>query len=440
MNQTLETGETVRFCDDSDTCRVGNFLGGGGQGEVYQAKWKGKEYAVKWYFSHMATKEQHASLETLVRIGSPDERYLWPLKVSPFTHGKSFGYVMELRPLEYKSIIDLMKRRAEPSFRSLVTAGFQLADSFLELHSKGLCYRDISFGNVFINPDNGDVLICDNDNVGVESETPTGVLGTPRFMAPEIVRGEAKPGADSDLFSLAVLLFYMLYLHHPLEGAKEEAIKCFDLPAMNKLYGTDPLYIFHPTDTSNRPVDGLHDNATTYHKIYPQFIRDLFERTFTTGIKDITHGRTRESEWRNALTKLQDSIVYCSQCGAENFHDSEASSPGECWHCKKKVRLPMHLVLGRSVVMLNYDAKLFHHHVDDEKKFDFSEVVAEVTQHPNNPSLWGLKNLTGDSWNVKFADGSVKSVPPRKNAPLSPGNEIQFGKTEGIVQSDEGQS
>ncbi len=67
-------------------------------------------------------------------------------------------------------------------------------------------------------------------------------------MAPEIVRGEAVPGTQTDLFSLAVLLFYMFVMHHPLEGKKELAIKCLDLPAMKKLYGTEPLFIFDPVD------------------------------------------------------------------------------------------------------------------------------------------------------------------------------------------------
>jgi len=59
----------------------------------------------------------------------------------------------------YKSINDLMKRRIEPSFRALLTAGLELADSFLRLHAKGLCYRDILFGNVFFEPDTGKISI-----------------------------------------------------------------------------------------------------------------------------------------------------------------------------------------------------------------------------------------------------------------------------------------
>jgi serine/threonine protein kinase len=34
-------------------------------------------------------------------------------------------------------------------------------------------------------------------------------------MAPEIVRGEAKPSNLTDLYSLGVLLFYLFHLGHP---------------------------------------------------------------------------------------------------------------------------------------------------------------------------------------------------------------------------------
>jgi serine/threonine protein kinase len=154
------------------------------------------------------------------------------------------------------------------------------------------------------------VRICDNDNVAVTGTAGGGVLGTPRFMAPEIVRGEARPSTDTDLFSLAVLLFYMFALNHPLEGQKEAEIRCFDLPAMNKLYGFEPRFIFDPDDDANRPVPGYHDNALLFWPLYPPFLRDLFTRAFTAGLRDPKNGRVRESEWRKAFVQLRDAIAY----------------------------------------------------------------------------------------------------------------------------------
>ena len=128
----------------------------------------------------------------------------------------------------------------------------------------GAKYQDISFGNLFFNPDNGDVLICDNDNVSFDNSKPGGVLGTPGFMAPEIVRGEKRPSKDTDRYSLSVLLFYLFMVNHPLEGKLEASIRCMDMAARVKLYGTDPVFIFDPNNKTNRPVKGIHDNATIY--------------------------------------------------------------------------------------------------------------------------------------------------------------------------------
>lgn len=286
---------------------------------------------------------------------------------------------MPLREPRYKGISDLMKRRIDPTFHALATAGFELAHSFLQLHSKGLCYRDISFGNILFDPDSGEILICDNDNVSVDGAIEGGILGTPRFMAPEIVRGDVYPTTQTDLYSLAVLLFYIFVVHHPLEGQKELSIHSFDLPAMTRLYGTEPVFIYDPDDTSNRPVQGFHDNALYFWPIYPQFLRDLFLKAFTDGICDPAHGRVREGEWRAAMIQLRDAILYCHACVNENYYDAARVSKGLngiCWQCNKRLKLPFRMRLGKHVVMLNHDTQLFPHHVDDLSLYDFSRPVA----------------------------------------------------------------
>lgn len=43
-------------------------------------------------------------------------------------------------------------------------------------------------------------------------------------------------------------------VNHPLEGKQEASIKCMDMAARVKLYGTDPIFIFDPDNKTNRPV------------------------------------------------------------------------------------------------------------------------------------------------------------------------------------------
>lgn len=419
------------------SCEVLKFLGGGGQGEVYAAVAGGKQVALKWYYPASATTAQRRALETLAARGAPSANFLWPVELASAPGVADFGYIMSLREPRYKSIVDMMKRRIEPSFRSLATVGLELSHSFLQLHARGLCYRDISFGNAFFDPATGEVLICDNDNVAVDSHAQGGVYGTPRFMAPEIVRGEAAPSSQTDLFSLSVLLFYMFMMHHPLEGKRELAIKCLDLPAMRKLYGTEPLFIFDPADDSNAPDPALQKNALVFWTIYPKFLRELFTRAFTEGIRDPLHGRVRESNWRAVMVRLRDSIIYCGHCKAENFYDADTlTSTGgasSCWSCRRQLHPPPRLRIARSEVMLNHNAHLFPHHVDDERKYDFTEPLATVTRHPTEPNVWGLKNLSRHNWSATNRRGEVRDVGPGRSVALALGTRINFGRAEGEI-------
>lgn len=430
QKQTINTGKTGL------TCTIDQFLGGGGQGEVYKVYVAEKAMALKWYFEKMATPEQRAALENLIHVGPPSDRFLWPewLMTDPDISG--FGYLMPLREPQYKGIEDLMKRRVEPSFQGLITACLELSHHFLLLHSCGLCYYDISWGNVFFDPDTGHVLICDNDNVQVNGVDPIGVYGTPGFMAPELVRLEAKPSTQTDLHSLAVLLFYILMISHPLNGKKEASIHCFDLPAMKRLYGSEPVFVFDPNNDSNRPVPGIHDNAITFWNIYPQFIKDLFTKAFTVGLVDIG-ARVRESEWRSTFATLRDWVFYCS-CGAENFYDPEVlqktkGKPGSCWRCHKDLRLPYRIRIDRNIIMLNRNSKLYLHHIDPQRQYNFTAPIAEVSINPADPRIWGLQNLSNENWTRTAKDGSIKEIEPGKSVALSVGMKINFGKLEGEI-------
>lgn len=139
------------------------------------------------------------------------------------------------------------------------------------------------------------------------------------------------------------------------------------------------------------------------------------------------------------MVRLRDSIVYCAHCAMENFYDADAlkasgGKPGACWSCKKELRLPPRIRIGKNIVMLNHDTQLFPHHIDDQKMYDFSQPVAAVTQHPTHPSIWGFKNLSVEKWVSTTAAGTIKDVEPGRNVTLAVGTRINFGKTEGEIR------
>ncbi len=281
MDGQLKIG-TILVSESQNKYKVNSLLGAGSQGEVYDVECGGKHYTLKWYFKHMATREQKARLDNFVTKGSPDESFLWPQDLIFNSFGEPFGYIMPLRPKNYKSIVDMMKRKAEPSFYALCRAAYNLTYGILKLHSMGYCYGVCSFNIVRFDPLNGDVLLGDIDQIVSEMDNSY-IYGMPPFMAPEIVMGKAKPSRNTALYSLAVLLFYIFMMGHPLEGKLEADNKCMDMHAMNKLYGSHPVFIYDPTDKSNRPVPGYQDNVIIYWDMYPVlcFLRGVIENIIT---------------------------------------------------------------------------------------------------------------------------------------------------------------
>lgn len=442
MYQILKPGQIVRSEVSKMAVEVCDCLGGGTQGEVYKVSMNESELALKWYFPHYLESDPRLRerLDMAIRLGPPTNRFLWPMELASVQDVRGFGYLMPLRESSFKSINDLMARRVEPSFRALATAAFESANSYRQLHAEGLCYRDISLSNIFFDANTGEVRICDNDNVDFDG-MPGAINGTPRFMAPEIVRGEAVPSRHTDLFSLAVLLFHMLTISHPLDGKKEDSIHSLDHSAMNKLYGREPVFIFDPRDESNRPVPGRHPNALVFWPIYPEFLRDLFVQSFTVGLGDPKGGRVQEGQWQDAMVRLRDSIFVCSECGTENFYDpvavkSSGGKLGACWNCKRQPHLPPRIRLGKSIVMLSRNTRLYPHHVNDARTYDFSKPMSEVTSHPTKAELLGLKNLSEEKWVVTLAGGALKDVEPGRSIALSSGLKINFGMAVGDVRVD----
>jgi eukaryotic-like serine/threonine-protein kinase len=433
MRALLTEGQRLRADESGAVLTVGARLGGGGQGEVYVAEMGGHQVAVKWYFPDKLTVDTglRDRLRMVVRRGSPSPAFLWPSDLAVSRDVAGFGYIMPLREARFRDFTEVMTREVNPSFRALVTAGFQLSDGYHRLHALGLCYRDISFGNVAFDPQSGEVRICDNDNVDVNGKPGAVFVGTPHFLAPELVQGHAVQTARTDLWSLAVLLFHAFMLSHPLRGRREIEML---VPDEASLYGSEALFIFDPDDRSNEPVPGYHDNALAYWPIYPAFLRRLFIRAFTLGIRDPENGRVLEPEWRNAMVTLRDSVIHCAHCGAENFYDPETpDAVRQCWSCDRALGKRLCITVSGLCLVIDDNAALFPHHLEPGRRLDFSAPIACVSRHPDRPELVGLKNLSDRLWRAILPDGQERIVDRARTIALRPGMRIVFGRVEGVV-------
>ena len=410
---------------------VGKLLGTGGQGAVYEGRTAGgRSVAIKWYLPNFQQPDLRESIGQLVDKKAPSDHFLWPDDI--VSRGSEFGYVMRLRPHNFVSLSRILSRQVTPTFRELLRAASETVTAFKALQATGLFYCDISDGNLFVDPGTGDVLICDNDNVGSTRTRPR-VLGTPRYMAPEIVRGEKEPSALTDAFSMAVLLFLLLFNDHPLQGAAESRIRCFDAHAMKKLYGHTPVFIFDPHNDSNRPMAGIHVNAPLFWNLYPQALRDVFTQVFTEGMFKPGE-RPAFRDWQLALDAVEDSIVLCQSCGRQNFAHQTAPDV-TCWKCGHTVRPAFRLVIGRRVIALSAGSKLYERHVArSAEPAALGSPKGEVVKHPTKGHL-GIKNLGPSQWYFRVDGGLAKSVEPGRSVTLRTGTEIEFGEVTGVVES-----
>lgn len=409
-------------------------LGEGGQGTVYLVEGKDGLHAMKWYNPEQSTEDQKTAIRYLVQTGPPrgfsSQRFIWPLDIVSIRGMLQFGYLMPL--IDTQKFAELGEVWAHikpaPGFSALCEISYQGANSYRALHLSGHCYRDISAGNLMFNPLSGDVLICDNDNVGVNRHSNCQVWGTMEYMAPEIIRGEAHPSTETDLHSLAVLLFYMWVWHHPMHGEIEYKFHCWDIPAKKRVYGTSPIFIFDPTDKSNQlPQDSEYSTARKRWGMCPKSLQKTFTQSFTVGLKEPAR-RVTEGEWQGLFLQLKDGTITCPHDKAENIWENGATTLN-CWYCKKPIPLPPKLVLtnvaGKHFLLLTKEAKILKRHVNPAiREEDATTVIGQVAQNPNNLQVWGIRNLSDTAWKVTFPDGGTKEILPQKAVPLNAGLKI----------------
>jgi serine/threonine protein kinase len=414
----LPKGHTIQTKDFKKVV-VGKKLGEGGQGAVHEVDYNGQKKALKWYSGKKiaSPKKFYENLENNIKKGKPTNAFLWPEAITE-KQGEAFGYIMDLRLPEYKDFSKfLIGREGFAGITPMTNAALQITAGFRALHQKGYSYQDLNDGNFFIDPKNGNVLICDNDNVS-EYGKNSGIAGKARYMAPEIVIGKAKPGMQTDAFSLAVVLFMLWTNSHPLEG-KAACVPCMDAKSEKKIYGENPVFVLDPKDDSNRPVQGIHKGVISRWGFLPDYLKDTFIKAFSKELMKDPQSRIIEQEWLRIFIRMRSEVYKCF-CGEVYFAD--AVNPNPCPECKKKNAFPMYIKTQRYNVPVHQRTRLYACHTDKGSD-DYETLNGEVSA---NGSDFMLKNVSKETWYVTDA-GAQTSVAPGAFVKLKKSTTINFG-------------
>ena len=109
--------------------------------------------------------------------------------------------------------------------RETAAIGIDLCRALAAVHDAGLVHRDVKPQNVMREP-GGRIVLMDFGAGAEESSrrAARGVAGTPLYLAPELF--DAGPATvRSDIYSLGVLLFFLVTGRHPVSGSTAEELR-----------------------------------------------------------------------------------------------------------------------------------------------------------------------------------------------------------------------
>src|SRR5215210_6094295 len=193
--------------------RLTRKLGEGGMGVVFEARDDRLDRLVA--IKRLRAMDTHPSLkERLLREARVAAKISHPNICQVYELAEENGelfVVMEL--LEGETLAGRIERGTVPLGDALQTA-LGVLGALEAMHSRGIIHRDLKPSNIFLTPHGVKLLDFGlaRPHLGEDHVTltqPGTIVGTPRYMAPEMF-GDEPVGPAADLFALGAILFEML--------------------------------------------------------------------------------------------------------------------------------------------------------------------------------------------------------------------------------------
>ncbi len=210
-------------------------LGEGGMGAVYRGEQMSlkRAVAVKVLRPEVSHNQQllrrfSAEAEAVAKLDHPNT-----VKVYDFGQDTDGALFIAMEYIEGGSLRDAMRAGPLPGPRAFAIAA-QVAASLADAHAQSIIHRDLKPDNVMLQ-DKGRqrdiVRVLDfgiaklrDDSRATQQMTQAGdMLGTPQYMAPEQIRGDAIDGR-TDIYALGCMLYEMVTGRLPFEGTSVMAI------------------------------------------------------------------------------------------------------------------------------------------------------------------------------------------------------------------------
>lgn len=263
------------------------------------------------------------------------------------------GYIMKMME-DMQPISILMKSEFKTkeeclNYYNLETGGLEkrlkvlkkIAYNLFSLHSKGIVYGDISPNNIFVSKslDHSEAWFIDCDNLAYSYEVAN-PIGTPGFIAPEIraclspYNSEIRVNTiESDIYSFAILAFYILFLADPFRGeileqdsTEEDDWEDEESTENNeeRKFDLGEVSWIGEGDEKNKPLYGL---STEIDKMISSTMKELFSKTLGYKGRHFPKNRPSMRIWYEEINNMLNSLKKC-ECGYSYYEKIE-----KCINC-----------------------------------------------------------------------------------------------------------
>ncbi|ELR13222.1 serine/threonine kinase [Acanthamoeba castellanii str. Neff] len=211
---------------------VGDMLGRGGYGEVYKAKWKGSEVAVKVMGAGTISKDGRERFVNEARIMSHLRHPNVVLFMAASTKPPKMCIVMEYMALG--SLYELLHNELIPEIPLVLKVKMihQAAKGMHFLHSSGIAHRDLKSLNLLLDnkwnlkvSDFGLTSFKESLGKGRGGNDSATVEGSVPWMAPEVLEEANEVSHElADLYSYGIIMWEVLTRSQPYAGLAPAAI------------------------------------------------------------------------------------------------------------------------------------------------------------------------------------------------------------------------